>query len=164
MIADPVVAAYAAGLIDGEGYIGVSVARAGGPRKTDSFRIVVKIAMCERGAIEFVARHYGGSRIALRPRKNPRHRPTWEWTIRGMDAARLLSAAEPYMHVKQRQARLAIEICERVKSVRYMPSTGGRRIAETPPEEVAVRRALSTEIKRLNARGVSMETPQGFSN
>ena len=48
MVTDAVILAYTAGLIDGEGHIGCSVAQPGGARRTPSFRIRAKIAMCDR--------------------------------------------------------------------------------------------------------------------
>lgn len=144
---------YMAGLIDGEGYIGVSVAMPGGTRITPSFRIRVKIAMCERGAIEFARDNFGGA-ILRYGRKNPKHRPLYEWHVTGRAAALLLHEVLPYLKIKSEQARLAIELFNRVKATSVMPKRGQRGLQRTALDEIAVRDSLWQRIKLLNARGV----------
>ena len=148
------VATYAAGLIDGEGYIGVSVAKPGGPRITPSYRIRVKIAMCERGAIDYMMEQFGGTHIYNQRRSNPKHRPLLEWTVTGGRAALLLASVEPHLKVKRKQAQLALELFRRVKATKTTPKRGQRGIQRTALDEIVVRTALWQEIKRLNTRGL----------
>lgn len=144
---------YAAGLIDGEGYIGVNVAKPGGTRRTPSFRIRVKIAMCETGSIDFMLARFGGTRIYGQRRQNPKHRPLYEWTVTGGTAALLLVAVKPYLRIKGEQARLALDLFYRTKATRVTPKRGQQGLQRTSLDEIAVRTGIWQQIKALNARG-----------
>lgn len=108
----PETLAYTAGLIDGEGHIGISGIKPGGERKRPIHYLAVIISMCDLPIIEWLHNTFGGS-IANRTnqpsRQNGRCRPQWAWSLHGSNAQIFLEQILPYLQVKRRQAELAIE-------------------------------------------------------
>lgn len=97
--------AYAAGLIDGEGWIGIT------SRKGKHYGVQVMIGMAEKGktALEWMQSHFGGT-VALHRKRTAKWETTWRWHINGASAATLLLAILPYLRVKTPQAELALKM------------------------------------------------------
>lgn len=142
---------YLAGIIDGEGSIDVSVAIPVKQRKSHSYRIRLKCSMCKDGAIKLLKKEFGG-KIFLRTRKNPRHNPLFEWSIRSDLALNALNKILPYLRIKNRQAILAIELHELVSKT-ILNEKGKQGFQRTSKKESFKRRLLCEKIRKLNARG-----------
>lgn len=97
--------AYIAGIIDGEGCIGIYVARGGKGYGSHALQVVVK--MSEPQAITMISEtfdtpiHVGGVR--------GNSRPCGTVTLRAEKALSLLQACLPYLRVKKAQAEIGIE-------------------------------------------------------
>ena len=102
--------AYLAGLVDGDGYIGVrrrdKPATTGDRRRNISFIVLLKIG----GEPQHItALREEWCRIgSIHTRKRPSQRHLAEWTIASNQARRVLEAIEPYLKLKHPQAQLAI--------------------------------------------------------
>lgn len=102
--------AYVAGIIDGEGCLTARIEKSGyvNPRMT--------VAMCHKSTIEHLVTisESGKARPASRSRQAHNSdrpmRTLWRWTLIGHDARRLLEKVRPYLHTKQRQADIFLEI------------------------------------------------------
>lgn len=100
----PTDAAYLAGLIDGEGYVGLVRF---GKRASGEVAIYPRltIAMTDKAIVNWVdvLTGYIGTRGVL-DRHNPKHRPAYQWHANGKAAEAVLAQVLPYMRVKRRQA------------------------------------------------------------
>ena len=107
----PTVAAYLAGLIDGEGCIGIYARKLSDTRRFPYHQLVVKIGMRDREAIDFMVEHTGawGATTSCKQMSTGIIHMT---TLHGRRAADFLKRIIPYMTVKKRQAELAVEFYE----------------------------------------------------
>lgn len=101
----PAELAYAAGIIDGEGTIGIRPRR---DRRT--YSIGVRVAMCEWEAIAFLYQRFGGHINQVKRRDRDRHRLQITWGLAARQAARFCELILPYLLVKNRQAANALEL------------------------------------------------------
>ena len=98
----PINLAYAAGVIDSDGYIGVRR----GPRY--SARVMVKQVQPE--AIDLLHEMFGGYRSTSPPAAE-RGRQLLTWEVHSASAGRACEALLPYLRIKRAQAENAIEVC-----------------------------------------------------
>lgn len=141
---------YAAGLIDGEGFIGISHTQA------DTYNIRVAVAMVTKGSpiLDRMHRAFGGHVSEMKP-ESERNAAKTRWTVDGAAAAAFLDRVEPHLILKGEQARTALRMWADLEASR---ASGGRK--HWTPElrdrcEVAKRK-----MHDLNARGPVAQTPQ----
>lgn len=110
---------YAAGLIDGEGWIGIQ-------RTTSCYQVRLKINMTDKGlpALEAMAAAYGGRIDAERQGARPEQRPTTAWVLSGEAAGELLLRLRPLLLVKGAAADVALEFHAMLVSAPKRPSRG----------------------------------------
>uniref|UniRef100_A0A6M3L512 Putative HNH homing endonuclease n=1 Tax=viral metagenome TaxID=1070528 RepID=A0A6M3L512_9ZZZZ len=106
--------AYAAGIIDGEGNIGVYSNRNKAATFGLVYRMLVQVGMCEIGSVLFLKEIFGGSLTMQKPTSSSR-RQRFHWCISTQQACIFLEAILPYLKIKQPQALLAMEFQERKK-------------------------------------------------
>lgn len=139
---------YAAGLIDGEGCIGI-VERKG----IYNIRIDVGMTVKAQPLLEMLEREYGGC-VVLSRRATSKWDAAACWVIGGEKAAHALRRIEPYLQLKEEQARIAIKM-EEIRQ--QLPAPKGVRFRWT--EEARYRcAALKRRMHELNQKGPS--TPQ----
>lgn len=117
----PEVAAYIAGLVDGEGTITLTRLHAGQNR-----RLVVSIANTEMSILDFVHDQIGTGKITRKRIASDRHTPSFCYSVASIQALDLLRQIESYLQsYKRERARLAL--------LRYSASTprNGKYTAET---------------------------------
>jgi len=102
--------AYIAGLIDGEGYVGlVKQIEKRRSRISVYYEPKVCIAMCDKVGIDFIANKFSCN-IWYKEMQNERWRNQWHLRIKGRKRLKeFLLAIYPYLHVKRRQAELMLE-------------------------------------------------------
>ncbi len=141
--------AYLAGLIDGEGCVGVylrSKVHRGSRQKTSSpsYKILLNIVNSHRGVLEWVLCHLGGD-IQPKSAAAGNHKPAWVWRQKRVDAAQfVLRKCLPYLKIKREQAELVLSF------------PGYQAINQWTPECADVReikRELYRKTKMLNRRG-----------
>lgn len=104
-------AAYAAGLVDGEGYIGIhSRQRAGGLRYY-SGRITVGMTEPALPALEEIRAEWGGS-LTKNREETERWAAAWAWSLQGREAVGVCRLLMPYLRVKRQQAAIVIAMEE----------------------------------------------------
>jgi hypothetical protein len=141
--------AWAAGFLDGEGYIGTvectkgHVNRTGKQPKNRSFSSVVHAAQTKRDVLVELQRILGGTLGTSRCKTGV----VYQWRAYGDNAIQALQAVLPYLKGKARQAELVIEF--QLTKVRDLKTPGWKRLT---PEAHARRLAIHTEIQALNAR------------
>lgn len=120
---DAVTCAYLAGLIDGEGYIGITRSHAKSAKACKrgiSYRLLVAVQMTDRRPLDFAARATGNGRV-LTKKKYGRYRQAWGWQVWSRQAAALLRTIRPHLLVKGEVADLCIEF----QSIMVMPGRLG---------------------------------------
>lgn len=155
-IMNKLTAAYLAGLIDGEGYIGLENHRGVGGAK---YKPVLKIAMTHKPIILWLQQSFGGS-FVTRVRNGhplyPNHRDLHYWGIGGKNIEPVIRKVIPYLKVKRRQAEIVLE---RVKLYEKQGDVSVRSIHHSgwnfkyKPEFVKRMEDLYAEIRLLNKRG-----------
>lgn len=111
---NPTTLAYLAGMIDGDGYITINRSARGGkvyhaPQ--------VGIAGTRREPHDLAASLWGGAVSCYAP-VNPNHRPQFQWSRQGSQAASIIRAIQPYLLVKREHADLALELWEHIEEGR----------------------------------------------
>lgn len=146
-------ASYIAGLIDGEGCIGIHrVARpvSRGYRTGYAYRGAVSVTMTTPEVLHWMRDVTGFGQINAKKLQAGRQQ-TWTWNLCSRQAASLLLAIEPFLIVKRKQARNFIQFQD---MCRHTSTKNGLTEAEQAAKE------LHYEISRfLNRRGVGHEPP-----
>lgn len=145
----PTNCAYLAGLIDGDGTIGIYTAM-GARSLSPSFYVQVTVVNTNAAILGWLITRIGARMdkrkdVARRP---AHHKQLFHWRVHGTNADLLLTAVRPYLIAKGEQADIALKL--RAMRRQGIPLT---------PDDVAARQALKDEIRRLNARGVPAGGP-----
>lgn len=112
---DNALAAYIAGLVDGEGTVTLTRWHRGENR-----RLVVSVSNNELTMLEFVRRTAGAGQITRKRTYSPRHAESYTYQISGRQALGLLRQIVPYMKsYKSARASLALR-----EYVRLTPRNG----------------------------------------
>jgi len=105
-------AAYLAGLLDGEGHIGVrwAVIRTGRyPRGGVTAALVVSLTNTSAEVIRWLVETTGCGRVNG-PYQQGLRRPKWYWQISGYQASAVLNRIRPYLIIKAHEADLFLEM------------------------------------------------------
>ena len=132
MTHDPLDLAYAAGIVDGEGCIGIY-------GKVNTHMLIVKVGMCEPQAVDFLIEKFE----ALSNPYNNRFGPVYRAAFTGPKAYAFLCLIRPYLRVKRTQADVAIEFWE---------GKGNYKGYKIAPEELARRVDYELRLKALKPR------------
>jgi hypothetical protein len=150
MPTDKVLLAYAAGIFDGEGSVGIRLIKKKGATEAKYHSVTVSITSTDTALTDWLQCHFGG-RVNQNHRENAdrNYKDAWKWLLLARHAAAFLEAIRPYLIVKAHQARVALELRDLVGAGRATPVT---------PELFARREALRLELKALNRRGRPADT------
>jgi hypothetical protein len=140
---DPVDLAYVAGIVDGEGTIGISMTKPYGSRVSPYFRSYCAVVMTDPTVPYFMYGLFGGSIHTYKGRQE-QHKATTHWRSSGKITTEVCRLLLPYLKVKQHQAKLVIEFNERVRNC---------TTRSMPPDELAERLIYVHKIHLLNKRG-----------
>jgi len=145
-------AAYIAGFIDGEGYLGLKHDRGCGGSQ---YMSILKITNTKKEIIDWFYQSFGGW-TDIKRRKNPKHREAYTWIMAGKKLEPFLRKVYPYLKLKKRQAEILL------KRIKLMKGMGDNTIKHQlhsgwnwkyPPEIMEEIKGLYEEIRRLNKRG-----------
>lgn len=141
---DPVVLAYVAGILDGEGTIGISMTKPNQGRVSPSFKIYCAVVMTDPIVPYMLYGMFGGS-IHTYPGRQEKHKATTHWRSSGKIAVKVCKCTLPYLKVKHQQAQLAIDFDKRI---------GNFTTRSMPPDELTERLRYVQQIHLLNKRGL----------
>jgi len=121
------VLAYAAGLIDGEGHIGLVRRNQSRLRKP-----LLSVSNTEIALLKFLRCHFGGA-VILNKEETPRTATCWEWHLFGDPLLRLLPKLIPLMRDRKKlaRARMLVRGYKKVgnpRGVNYTPEKRERRL------------------------------------
>lgn len=128
--------AYVAGLVDGEGTIGIYEA---------GHQIFLKLIVSNtsEALISWLHERFGGS-LAHHPARG-RHKAGWQHVLYQHRAAEVIARCRPYLVVKAAQADLALE---------FIGTTTFKKARRLDEEERARRRSYTVRSHDLNRRGI----------
>ncbi len=143
--------AYIAGIIDGEGHVGIArntSGKAGKKRKTVCHTIRLTVSNTDaRLLLWFQKILAGGSAYGFdyKTRMSKEHKECWQFHIAGNNCERLLIAVLPYLIVKKEQALLCLGLRK----------VGEYRQGHTPSQNVVdIREKICQRVNTLNKTGV----------
>ncbi len=94
---------YLAGLIDGEGYIGIV------PHQKKYTRAILSISTTSPEIIDFLKNRVGGQVSMFYPKEGDTHSPYWRWIMkRKKELKELLTKILPYLRCKKANAELVL--------------------------------------------------------
>ena len=119
--------AYCAGIIDGEGCLSILERKT--PQGNKSYELRVQVVNTNEWLCQWLKFAFGGSVSKMKLQASQR-KQAWQWTIAARQALGLLELVEPFLHIKQPEAQVAIRF-QRAK----MPTTRKRTLGELAIEE-----------------------------
>jgi hypothetical protein len=138
--------AYAAGLIDGEGCIRITVRGASGGTqfRVGQRTLMVEVTNTDQAMLLWLQDRFGGS-ISYAPENlDLNRRERWHWRVAANKALYCLDAIWPYIKTKRRQAKLGRRF------QRYVQFTG-RALSE---KRDSLMSRFDQELRALNKRGL----------
>jgi hypothetical protein len=127
--------AYAAGLVDGEGHIGLT-------HWGSSFLPVLTVTNTDARCGEWLIAHFGGQ-VFRHDSATRSHRTKFNWRLNGKRATTVLEAVLPYLVLKCEQAEIAISYYAGQESFHL----GDRKL---PAVEYERRKQLHLQLKALH--------------
>ena len=103
---------YLAGLVDGEGTIGIYMTKPGGRKKAYP-RLTLIVCNTDRAMIDWIKENFGGHVYCHKQRAgnlktsqpDEHYKPLWRWTLEWRNAMDLIERLLPYLITKQQRAR-----------------------------------------------------------
>jgi hypothetical protein len=110
--------AYCAGVLDSDGHIGVHVnwyKTKSGPyqdSKQPTYQPRMSVKQCDPGAVDLFHRLFDGHSYTDSNNKKGSQRPVYIWQVHSRACRTPLEVLRPYLLIKDRQADLALELCD----------------------------------------------------
>ena len=101
--------AYIAGIVDGEGYVGIKKATVRKDCQTPGYHARVQIRMVDEEAIQFIASALGGWYYPEKPHSE-KGKPLFCYQASDKKAEEVLKILLPYLRIKKRQALNVLEL------------------------------------------------------
>lgn len=136
--------AYVAGLVDGEGWIGLAT----NSGETYRARVTIGMTLPAKAILAQLQEQWGGS-LKMSRAATERWAEAWAWTLSGAEAEPFLIALQPHLRIKKRQTVLVLEV-ERLRSElpkRPNGSAGWNMGTRTRCEQI------KAELHRINSKG-----------
>ena len=147
-------AAYLAGFIDGEGYIGIMKMRNQAVAKGYVYLRVLKIASTDKRIIDWLCKSFGGSTEVRIWDESSNNKDAYCWQLRGKKLEPFLRKTYPYLKMKKRQAEIILKsfkIKAGDESVKHIIHSGWNwKYTKQALEEFE---RFRQQIRQLNHRG-----------
>jgi hypothetical protein len=134
--------AYFAGIVDGEGSIGIELLSPTKSRKKTYYVCRLCVINTNLALMQWIKENFGGTFDAKAP-KIPNRKLCYRWHIFGKDLENLITALMPHLRIKKEQAQLLLRYRETVASQGWL-------ITDDILEK---RRLLHLRCKELNQLG-----------
>jgi len=144
MLKGKVALVYAAGIIDGEGCIGLYKKKATDCKLGYHLVVKVQVGNTQEWLIRWLQMQFGGC-ITYSHCKLKSWKPQWRWIIAANKATECLKLVLPYLQLKRPQAEIVIQ---------YQKNRHRGRNAWKTPEQIALEEAQYLLMQNLNRRGV----------
>lgn len=101
--------AWAAGLIDGEGCIGIDYKRRPSDSRHPSYRLRLRLNMTHKSTVIRLKRILRAGKVRFRKAGKSRWKDQYVWSVSGKIARRILIQLLPYLCTKLRDAKIGIK-------------------------------------------------------
>jgi hypothetical protein len=135
--------AYLAGILDGEGCVGVAW------REGKYLTPTIQVVNTNPILLDWLHDRYGGS-VRGRPDVRLNRKPSFCWTVCGQKALTVLRDARPYLLLKTEQADILLAIPRQSTKERDVL---GRIKGSFGPADLAANQTVKARITELNRRG-----------
>ena len=146
--------AYLAGILDGEGEIGIHKMTERKSTKGYRHRLEIAITNTCKHILEFVQLRYGGN-LHVKQRYSEKHRVCYRWRVEGQTAIAFLKDIYPYLRIKRMQADIAFEFVKTLRTI------GGDTRTPISDEVFNIRDAHHNRIKTINQTKEYVLSPGG---
>lgn len=148
---------YVAGLVDGEGCISIHINKAA-LQANKKARIVFQLSISNTNLpiLQAIKRQFGGAIHAHKSikRLRPEHKLGYNWTISERAACGFVSRILPHLHIKKRQALLALKLLRLKNKYLERKRKGGVSIGcPLTKQEYSQRVKIAKQCHLLNRRG-----------
>ncbi len=140
--------AYTAGIVDGEGYVGITRSVQRAPYRTPRYMLKVQIGMTDKIVIDWLVEKFGFNLYIKRPDFKHRRRAVFTADLQSIKAESFLKLIKPWLICKKEQALLGIEFQR--NCTLYAKKIGFRR--RLNDVEVDKRHQYYLKIRDLNGR------------
>lgn len=130
---------WAAGMLDGEGTIGLYKHN----KRTNQVTLKVSIGNTYKPALEFLQQFFNGWGSLYPLTKYPGRKQVYAWCVSARQASEVVKKLAPYLIIKRAQAAVALEWARNIGAV-------GKRLTD---DQKAGRQMLVVLIKGLNQTG-----------
>lgn len=138
--------AYMAGIMDGEGYIGLAQHGRGGGKSMRIGRITlnVRVVNTNRDMMEWIATRWPSALNYQSSDPSSNRKARWVWSLNANNALHFLDEVYPFMVARRPQAKVAIRF------QRYLQYTGKKRSEKTD----RLQEQFAGIVRLLNHRGL----------
>lgn len=148
--------AYLAGLLDGEGHIGIMKRRANGQYRTMRYVLRVAIGMYCENTIDWCVQNFDAFKYSRKEsyttngvKRKVSHDACWQ----GQKALTVLLQVQPYLITKQKHALIATNFQQYcVIQLKELNKANRKYFTKLSEEELSVRESFYLDLKKLNAR------------
>ena len=142
-------AAYAAGIIDGEGTILIESQHGNGTKA--AMQLTVRVAMNNVAVLEWLREHFSGFLTAPPAHEaSGKHKQLFYWTVKSRKAAAFLLVIRPYLKAKLAQADVGIVL----QGMKHWGGCGKYYFSE---ERAAIEQLLKEKISSLKHEDSSVQ-------
>jgi hypothetical protein len=140
--------AYAAGILDGEGYVGMVYRKPGARLVRADYTLQTVIGMTHEPTIRWLCETFGFNFFRKEPRQ-AHHTVAFLASLQHKRAAEFLRLVQPYVRTKAEQVSLAIEFIDGLCEWRDKVGANRKRI---PDDEQDRRHGYYSKLRDLNGR------------
>lgn len=137
--------AWAAGIVDGEGCITITMQQGGkGGRINPSYRLYLKVTMGHKETIERLQYLFDAGTV-VEQRSNKGHNAAWSWIVATRQAGDVLEQIYQYSVTKREEMDLAFEYL----AIPATPRGGSGGSRSVPPEVLAEKQRLFEALRDI---------------
>lgn len=146
--------AYASGLVDGEGYIGIIKGSPRKDRKERCHRFEARLLITNTNSevISWLVSNFGGT-VSIKKRYSKKHKNALVWALTNNKLYPFLKSIHPYLIIKKKQAEIVLNFLDKKIDSRI----GKNRVTDI---ELAFRTDSYEKLLDLNHRGPSPATTE----
>lgn len=149
--------AWAAGIIDGEGSIGIRKVTYTTRKGYTRYAVALECGNTDIRMLKELQKFFGGSINSRTCLPHINSKPLWTWTLGSKAAYLTISQILPYLRVKRERAELAIHFYESCRDYKYttQQDSKGRIVSRSfrSNDEMYRREELFLIMRELNKRG-----------
>lgn len=131
--------AYIAGIVDGEGYVGLVKQTYGRGRRGYGYNLTVTVGMTNETLPTWLHAEFGG--VLSHRTHGGNNKDSWDWRLRGPGAKSFLELILPYLVIKKGQAEIGI-------SFQNIRDSSNHSKLKREVDEL-----LYNSVRKLNSRG-----------